>query len=84
MVGLGSCAGTLVDSDVDMNEDSIIGPERVLPTTPGVYIGEAPAQWLRSTSASSEQEAALTFLSTPEFTAAASCLSLRRSAAESK
>lgn len=42
MVGFGSCAGTVVDFEVDMNEVLIIGPERVLQTTPGVYFGEAP------------------------------------------
>ncbi len=42
MVGLGSCAGAVVDFDLDMNEVLIIGPERVLQTTPGVYFGEAP------------------------------------------
>ncbi len=42
MVGFGSCAGAVVDFDVDMNEVLIIGPERVLQTTPGVYFGEAP------------------------------------------
>ena len=41
MVGLGSCAGAVVDFDLDMNEVLIIGPERVLQTTPGVYFGEA-------------------------------------------
>ena len=42
MVGFGSCAGAVVDFDVDMHEVLIIGPERVLQTTPGVYFGEAP------------------------------------------
>ena len=42
MVGFGSCAGAVVDFDVDMREVFTIGPERVLQTTPGVYFGEAP------------------------------------------
>ena len=42
MVGSGSCAGAVVDFDVDMREVFTIGPERVLRTTPGVYFGEAP------------------------------------------
>ena len=42
MVVFGGCAGTVVDFVVDMNEVLIIGPERVLQTTPGVYFGEAP------------------------------------------
>jgi len=42
MVGLGGCVATVVDFDVDMNEVLILGPERVLQTTPGVHFGEVP------------------------------------------
>jgi len=42
MVSFGGGAGTVVDFDGDMNEVLILGLERVLQTTLGVYIGEAP------------------------------------------
>ncbi len=42
MVGLGDCAETVVDFDVDRNAVLMVGPERVLQTTQVVYIGKAP------------------------------------------
>lgn len=41
MDGLGGCAGAVVDLDADRNEVSIVVPERLLQTTPGVCFGES-------------------------------------------
>ena len=42
MVAVAACAGAEVDVDVDMKNEKLIGPKRVLETTPRVDTGEAP------------------------------------------